>query len=132
VDRSDQSFEEILRGEAAAVSDAVTRRPIRGDGGTSGRFVVVAWSAAALFCATAAAVLLTLSIRDDEAALAVFFSTALQVLALLLVISAGARVASVEGSRWPFGLMVAVVALISVGIVAGAYQAVAAGSAFIP
>ena len=132
MDRSNPSFDDIVRGPASVNGDDARRVPMRSDGGASGRFVVVAFVTAAGFAAAAAVVSLILSIRDDEAALGVGFSVLLQAAALLLLIGAGVRVAFVDGIRWPFADLVTVVALISIGLVAWAYQALAAGSAYIP
>lgn len=132
MDRPNQSFDDVLRGGSLSEGDEAPRAPIRGTGASNGGFAVAAWSTAALFCAAAAAVVLTFSIRDDEAALTVGLSIALQLLTLAFLICGAASAASVDGSRWPSGATIAVVALVSIGLLAWAYLAVAAGSAYVP
>jgi hypothetical protein len=131
-ERTTQSFDEILRGSDDVADDAPHGVVVRGTGASNGGFAVGAWTTAALLSAIAAAVVLGLSIRDDEADLHVGFSVVLQLLSLGCLIGGARRVATMDGRRWPAGVAVVLVALLIIALLAWVYPVALAGGAYVP
>ncbi|WP_322410773.1 hypothetical protein [Microbacterium invictum] len=131
-DEARPTFDRVLHGSAPVPVRTHPGRRLRGDGCSSGRFVVGLLCAGAILSAAAAAVSLALSVRDDEAALLVGFGVFLQILALALLIGAALSVLRVDGLRWPAALAVAATGTLAAGILLCAYRAVEEGWRYIP